>query len=121
MKKIRAYVSYNEHTNTHYWREFEVVNDLPSVGEIIYGSDYDGEKTVVTRVEEAYLDCEGNDRNIREYNLYVVDTEFWSEESEYDEATGKWVKMPWAKQYDERLYIAIERDEKFDVEEDNDE
>lgn len=118
MKKIRAYVSYNEHTNTHYWREFEVVNDLPSVGEIIYGDKDEDEYQIVTKVQEAYLDCEGNDRVSREYDFYVVDTEMWERPYDQDEF-GAWAHGEWSKKYDERLYIAIERGDDF--EEDDDE
>ena len=53
--KIKAYTSVNEHTNTHYYTIFEVVNKKP-----------EGEW------KEISIDCE-NDRKLFDYNYYIND------------------------------------------------
>lgn len=37
--KIRAYVNYNEYSNKRYYRDFELVDVLPAIGDIVFGDD----------------------------------------------------------------------------------
>jgi hypothetical protein len=71
--KIKAYTRYNEQNNTHYYREFEVVDLLPTIGEVKEVSpEYDGERTTVIAIREVGLDCcQGNDE-VYNYNYFEI-------------------------------------------------
>ena len=98
--KIRAYTGYNEGNKIHYYTEFEVVESLPEVGDIVYGSNYDGEKKVVTSIREVALDtCQGNDE-VYNYDYFAVTVELQLL-NDNDE---------WYTEEEDVQYFAIEKD-----------
>lgn len=87
MAKIRAYTGYSERRKTHYYTDFEIVNKLPEVGEVVYGDDDNcininyGERERVKSVSAVSLDCEQGNDEVYNYDYYEVCTQF----EEYDE------------------------------------
>lgn len=87
MAKIKAYTSFNEYNNTHSYAEFEIVDRLPEVNDVIYGDDdnciskYYGERERVTKILNANLDYEQPNDRVYEYDYFEVHTQF----EEYDE------------------------------------
>lgn len=75
MSKIRAYTDYNERTNTHYYRDFTIEDEVPCIGDI-----YEHEE--VKDIEPIRVDLE-NGRDVFEHDFYRVRTTF---DGEYDEA-----------------------------------
>lgn len=71
MKKIKAYVSYTERTNTRHYKNFEIVNKLPEINEN-YNYRYGGEK--VTEINQVTLDCEQGSDEVYNYKFYEVTT-----------------------------------------------
>jgi hypothetical protein len=91
--KIKAYVKFDEVNKVHSYRFFEVEKALPEVGDIVRGSDYDGEKVIVASVREAGIDtCQGCD-DVYNYDYFVVEMKLlqmdendeWQEVEAYDE------------------------------------
>jgi hypothetical protein len=64
--KIKAYVGYSARSNTHYYRDFEIVPYLPSVGDEIDGWD-------VQDITPAVLDCEQGSDRVYAYDYYEID------------------------------------------------
>ena len=91
--KIRAYVNYNEYLNKRYYRDFELVDELPAIGDVVFGDDLNfkepnyGQSEVVSKIREAYIDCENSD-DIWQYDFYIVVCDFY----EYDFDENRFVK-----------------------------
>lgn len=91
--KIRAYTDYDEGRNQKLYRDFEVVDKLPDVGEVVWGDSddcpdkvkpYHGERERVRTVEKAWLDCEQGSDDVYNYDFYKVITQL----EEFDEDSG---------------------------------
>lgn len=65
MEKIKAFVDFNQINNFHYYQEFEIINELPKIGEII-----DDRKVVSINLVQ--LDCEQPNNDVYNYNYYTV-------------------------------------------------
>lgn len=97
MEKIRAYTSYSERSNTHYYTDFEIVDKLPQVGEVVSGDNdgstthYHGERERVKSVSEVLLDCEQGNDEVYNYDYYEVHTHFeeYNEQSNIYEVTDE--------------------------------
>lgn len=107
--KIRAYTDYNEWNNKRYYTDFEIVDKLPEVGEVIYGDDDNcltlnyGERERVFNISEAYLDFDQCLLDIYSYDFYEVVTQF----EKYDNDTKSWLVVNTC--YD-TLHYAIEKE-----------
>ena len=67
---IKAYTSYNEYNNTHYYTNFKVIDELPAIGSDYNSSiDYD---TVVTDIKTVLLDCEQGFDSVYDYDYYNI-------------------------------------------------
>lgn len=107
---IKAYVSYNEYSCIHYYRDFEVETSLPEVNDIIDGDydcddgkcGYDGYRERVIAVVDVSLDCEQDNDDVYNYDYYCIfsQIEEWNDETNCYEVT-----------YDLEKYICIEREE----------
>jgi hypothetical protein len=67
---IKAYVNYSEYSNTHYYRQFQIVEYLPAVGDEIDG-------WTVESIDPVTLDCEQGSDQVYDFDYYtinVVDT-----------------------------------------------
>lgn len=73
MKKIRAYT-------------IEVVDSLPEINEVVWGSDYDGQRQVVKRVAPVSVDFQQVGDYVWDYEYYAVTIAL--EEQDDD---GEWV------------------------------
>lgn len=74
--KIKVKTFYNEHTNTNYRREFEIIDALPEIGEVEeLFPESTGERTTVVAIREISIDCENRDEAF-EYNYYVIKKTF---------------------------------------------
>lgn len=62
--KIKAYTSVDDRSNTHYYRNFDLVSKLPDIG------DTDGD-LVVSGISPVDLDCE-NDGRVWDYEFYAI-------------------------------------------------
>lgn len=67
MNTIKARVRVNEYSNTHYFRTFNIIDELPEIG------DYLGNETVKS-VYKTDIDCENSDETSY-YNYYEITTE----------------------------------------------
>lgn len=91
--KIRAYVNYNEYSKKRYYRDFELVDEPPAIGDIVFGDDLNfkepnyGQSEIVSKIREAYIDCENSD-DIWQYDFYIVVCDFY----EYDFDTNRFEK-----------------------------
>lgn len=92
--KIKAYTSYNESNNTRFYREFDIVDSLPT--DEVNGD----ERKVIKNVSPVSLDHEQGNDDVYDYDFYVItyDIEQISED-------GKWhVSVP-----GETEFIAIHK------------
>lgn len=79
--KIKAYVNYDERNKIHYYKNFEVVDELPT-------EEYDGEK--ITSIDNVNLDTEQGNDGVYNYNYYCINTlEPDGNENQYYVATLK--------------------------------
>lgn len=83
MKKIRAYIDWNDATRTHYYRDFEIVENLPKINEIYYEDESSVEK--VKLIERVNLDCENSD-DVYNYDYYEIIIDAYDKDyNEHDE------------------------------------
>lgn len=68
--KVRAYVSMNEASNTHGYKDFEVIAKLPEVGETVYM--HSGINETVKSIEPVKLDAEQGKSEVYNYNYYKI-------------------------------------------------
>lgn len=90
---IRVYTDYDERSKRKYYRDFEVVEKLPEVGEVVWGDSddspskvppYHGERERVKSVNKAWIDCEQGSDDVYNYDYYEVATQLET----YNEETG---------------------------------
>lgn len=74
-KTIKAYVRYNDRTNTHYYRNFEIVDRLPLLGEYINDDKVVG----INKVE---LDCSQGRMEVYDYDYYEIVVEYFNLDDE---------------------------------------
>ena len=100
--KIKVKTYYNEHNNTNYYRQFDIIDALPEIGEVDQlFPERDGERTTVIAIREVSIDCENRDEAF-EYNYYVIEKTF-EQLNEDDE---------WEMVHEcERHYVAIKKGE----------
>lgn len=72
--RIKAYTSYSERTDTHYYRDFDIVGCIPTIGQEIWGSEYNGQHEIVKQVNPVELDCEQSNPEVYQYDYYQVIT-----------------------------------------------
>ena len=71
--KIKAYTSYSEANKIHRYREFEVIDILPEIGEVKeLFPERDGERTTVCEIRELSLDCEQGNDEVYNYKYYEI-------------------------------------------------
>lgn len=68
MRKIKAYVGYSEWQKKHFYRYFDIVDKIPTIGDII-------EDEEVVDVSEVSLDCEQDNEDVYKYNFYKIITQ----------------------------------------------
>ena len=73
MKKIKAYVDYNEREKIHYYQMFDVVEVIPRY--------YNDEEVI--GVKEVRLDPEQGNDEVYKYNFFEITTDNDKEESHY--------------------------------------
>lgn len=98
--KIKAYVSYDERTNTRSYREFDIVANLPTIGDFVSGGTWKGERHIVKDIIELEIDCEQGNFDVWDYEYYRIVLAF----EELDE-NNNWVDS----NDDDYEYIAIKR------------
>lgn len=81
MKKIRAYVDWDDETKTHYYNDFEVVEKLPKINDVCYDDDCSIER--VRSIENVELDCEQGNDDVYNYDYYKIITDIY--DKDYDE------------------------------------
>lgn len=90
--KIKAYTGYSDSHRIHYYTDFEIVDKLPELGEVVYGDEDNcihvnyGERERVCSIQKIELDCEQGNDEVYDYDYYKVETQF----EEYDEQSGKY-------------------------------
>ena len=71
--KIKVKIGEIEKSKIERWQEFEIVEELPNVGEIEEVSpEYDGEKTTVVEVREFWIANDNQRDEVYKYNYYRV-------------------------------------------------
>lgn len=68
MTTIKAYTSYNERTNKRFYRNFELIGELPCVGEV-------NNDLTVKDIYPAYLDSEQDSEEVYDYDFFEVEEE----------------------------------------------
>lgn len=63
--KIRAYVNYDERRKIHYYKDFEIIKELPKEGD-----EYDYKKVI--KVYQIMLDSEQGDDDIYDYDFFEI-------------------------------------------------
>ena len=104
MERIRANVRYNEYNNRLYYRDFQIYEKAPEVGDIIGGED-------VISVSPIKLDAEQPKWEVYDYDYYRVETTCNGENNE-DDNIVLWVAVK--KEDDEE--DCIDEDEEEDEE-----
>jgi hypothetical protein len=94
--KIKAYVGYSERSNTRYYRDFEIVPYLPSVGDEIDGWE-------VQDITPVVLDCEQGSDRAYSYDYYEIDM--------VDSVGLELNPNGSPTHYHDTLYYAIQKDE----------
>lgn len=85
MKNIKAYVDYDNETKTHYYQQFDIVEKLPSVGDVCYEDPF--QKETIVDIKEVSIDTEqGNDEvyNYLYYELVIEHLDKDDNETEQD-------------------------------------
>lgn len=82
MKKIKAYTSYHERTNTRRYRMFKVLESLPELGAGGYG--YAVDKDII-ELSDVKLDCEQGNNEVYNYNFYEVKYRYLDDEDYEDD------------------------------------
>lgn len=71
--KIKAYTSYSERNNTHYYTEFDVINELPEINSIEEVSPFaEGRRTTIKEIKCVDLDCEQGSDSIYNYKYFEI-------------------------------------------------
>lgn len=66
--KIRAYIGYNDYKKVRYYKDFEIVKNLPELWEeISFNPVY-----IVTKIEEVRLDPEQGSDDVYYYDFYKI-------------------------------------------------
>lgn len=92
--KIKAYTAYTESNNTHFYREFDIVDSLPT--DEVNGD----ERKIIKNVSSVSLDCEQSNDEVYDYDFYAVTFDI-----EQKDEDGNWI----ANIEDEVEYIAIRK------------
>ena len=71
MKKIKAYIGWNDTNHTHHYKEFEIVKKLPEKRDVF---DENGERII--KIENVKLDCEQGNEEVYNYDYYVAKIEY---------------------------------------------
>ena len=106
MKKIKAYTGYKP--GRHLYNIFEVVNDLPKVGE---ESPFSFSE-IVTSIKSVDLDCEQGNPEVWDYDYYRMESVPKSTELDEDDDPEDYKRVK---------YICIEKEDYEEDEEDEDE
>lgn len=73
MKNIKAYVDWNDETKTHYYRTFEIIENLPKLEiEEIKNEKYKNCTSLLKKIETIELDCEQGSDDVYKYNFYKL-------------------------------------------------
>lgn len=71
--KIKVKTRTDERNKISYYREFEIVKQLPEIGSVEeLAPERDGEKTTIRTIFEAVIDCEQGCDKIYDYHYYVI-------------------------------------------------
>lgn len=71
--KIKVKTRFDERNKVAFYRDFEIVEKLPEVGDIKeLNPEYDGAKTTVREIREAHIDCEQGNDDVYNYTYYCV-------------------------------------------------
>lgn len=82
MGTIKAYVDYNDSRKQHYYENFDIIDELPEIGEELSGYGLN-ETATVKKIELAHLDCEQPNNEVYNYDYYEMYVNVY--DSEYDE------------------------------------
>lgn len=63
--KIRAYVNYDERRKIHYWRDFEIVEELPKEGD-----EYNYKKVI--NIYQIMIDSEQGNHDVYYYDFFEI-------------------------------------------------
>ena len=63
--KVKAYIDYNDYNKVHYFEDFDIVDELPKIGDLI-------DDNKVIKIEEAKLDCEQGSDDVYNYDYYKL-------------------------------------------------
>lgn len=99
MKKIKAYISYNDYNKVHYYETFDIIEELPKIdNEKIYNDS-------VTNIEDIKLDCEQGNDDVYNYDYYLITY------TNYEDFNNSNEKDKNIKDYQYNQYVAIEYNE----------
>ena len=82
--KIKAYVGMDEYNKVRYYKNFEVVEEIPEVGEDFGYHFGDGVIETVKDVQKLSLDPEQGSVDVYDYDFYKITTD-WKEDDETTE------------------------------------
>lgn len=70
MKKMKAYIGWNDKNHTHYYKDFEIIEKLPEKKNVF---DENGERII--KIESVKLDSEQGNEEVYKYDYYVATIE----------------------------------------------
>lgn len=70
MKTIKVRTNTNEWTNTAYYMNAIIVDELPEIGDTDYSKYNLHSDEFVAKIEEAYIDCEQGSEDVWDYDYY---------------------------------------------------
>lgn len=97
-KKIKACTGYSERRNTYYYTYFEVVENLPKIGDCVFENS--GWREIVDKIVVAWLDCEQPCDDIYFYDCFDIVVRI----EEINIYTGEWEKID-----DDVMHLAVEK------------
>ncbi|WP_302593570.1 hypothetical protein [Faecalibaculum rodentium] len=65
MNKIKVYTACNEWSNTHYWRYFDIIDELPHIGDRVFDE-------VISSIDLIPIDCEQGNESVFDYDYYKI-------------------------------------------------
>lgn len=77
---IKAYVDYNDCTKTHYYENFDIIDELPKIN-----NEYFSNKII--KIETVELDCEQGSDNAHNYDYYKLTLKY----EDYDDTYTMYV------------------------------
>ncbi len=85
---IRVCTGYSERKNIRYYREFVIIDKLPSLDDDSFGGHYryKDENFKILEIRSAYIDCEQSDE-VYDYEYYEIVIQYTNDDGKIEKET----------------------------------